>query len=111
MEVLGVSSSNTLSPADPFTPNRYSSTRKIRFTDLHRINDITDRDFGWQGIHLRVVGVCDSNSLLVASDVFTMELGDSSLLQVCRIKSDGSSLLTLGGTGNFPMAMMNLFYV
>lgn len=52
-----------------------------------------------QGIHLRVVGVCDSNSLLVASDVFTMELGDNSLLQVCRIKSDGSSLLTLGGSG------------
>lgn len=52
-----------------------------------------------QGIHLRVVGVCDSNSLLVASDVFTMELGDTSLLQVCRIKSDGSSLLTLGASG------------
>jgi hypothetical protein len=38
-----------------------------------------------------------------------MELGDSSLLQVCRIKSDGSSLVTLGGSGNFTMAMMNLF--
>ncbi|KAH7541883.1 uncharacterized protein LOC107410363 [Ziziphus jujuba] len=53
------------------------------------------------GIHLRVVGVCDSKSLVVASDVFSMELGDEILLEVCRVKLDGSSLLTLSGSGEF----------
>lgn len=54
-----------------------------------------------QGIHLRVVGVSDSKSLLVASDAFTMELPDDFLLQVCRAKSNGASLSTLSGYGNF----------
>nr|XP_011461788.1 PREDICTED: bifunctional aspartokinase/homoserine dehydrogenase 2, chloroplastic isoform X3 [Fragaria vesca subsp. vesca] len=49
-----------------------------------------------QGIHLRVVGVSDSKSLVVAS---SMELSDNSLLQLCRIKSDGSSLQTLAASG------------
>ncbi|KAM5584854.1 bifunctional aspartokinase/homoserine dehydrogenase [Rosa sericea] len=52
-----------------------------------------------QGIHLRVVGVSDSKSLVVAPDVSTMELADNSLLQLCRIKSDGSSLHTLAASG------------
>ncbi|KAL6196046.1 hypothetical protein ACLB2K_031662 [Fragaria x ananassa] len=42
-----------------------------------------------QGIHLRVVGVSDSKSLVVASDVSSMGLSDNSLLQLCRLKSDG----------------------
>lgn len=63
------------------------------FSDLH---------FGWQGIHLRVVGVCDSKSLVVASDVFSTEIGDEVLLEVCRVKLDGSSLSTLRGTGFSP---------
>ncbi|CAN6557410.1 unnamed protein product [Malus baccata var. baccata] len=54
-----------------------------------------------QGIHLRVVGVSDSKSLLVASDAFTMELPDDSLLEVCRAKSNGASLSTLSGYGEF----------
>lgn len=55
--------------------------------------------FGWQGIHLRVVGVCDSKCLVVAPDVFSMELSDNLLLEVCRVKSDSSSLLTLSSSG------------
>ncbi|XP_050112243.1 uncharacterized protein LOC126590777 [Malus sylvestris] len=54
-----------------------------------------------QGIHLRVVGVSDSKSLLVASDAFTMELPDDFLLEVCRAKSNGASLSTLSGYGEF----------
>ncbi|KAF4360257.1 hypothetical protein F8388_020548 [Cannabis sativa] len=55
-----------------------------------------------QGIRLRVVGVCDSKSLVVAPDVFSMELSDNLLLEVCRVKLDSSSsLLTLNGSGIF----------
>ncbi|CAK9165282.1 unnamed protein product [Ilex paraguariensis] len=52
-----------------------------------------------QGVRLRVVGVCDSKSLLVALDVFTMELDDTFLMEVCRVKLNGSSLLTLSNVG------------
>lgn len=52
-----------------------------------------------QGIRLRVVGVSDSKSLLVAPDLFTTELNDTFLSEVCRIKSDGSSLLKCSGFG------------
>ncbi|CAN0858126.1 Bifunctional aspartokinase/homoserine dehydrogenase [Linum grandiflorum] len=48
-----------------------------------------------QGIHLRVVGVSDSKSLVVASNVLTGELKDDFLSEVCRVKSDGSSLSKL----------------
>ncbi|KAF2300062.1 hypothetical protein GH714_007840 [Hevea brasiliensis] len=48
-----------------------------------------------QEIHLRVVGVCDSKSLVVASDVFTRELNDKFLSEVCRVKSNGLSLSKL----------------
>ncbi|KDP42905.1 hypothetical protein JCGZ_23847 [Jatropha curcas] len=48
-----------------------------------------------QGVHLRVVGVCDSKSLVAASDVFTRELNDAFLSEVCRVKLNGSSLSTL----------------
>lgn len=58
-----------------------------------------------QGVHLRVVGVCDSKSLLVASDVSTMELDDIFLIEVCRVKLHGSSLLTLGGFGECQVFM------
>ncbi|XP_060170057.1 uncharacterized protein LOC132600732 [Lycium barbarum] len=52
-----------------------------------------------QGVHLRVVGVCDSKSLVVAPDVLTTELDDSFLLEVCRVKSNGSYLQTLQDFG------------
>ncbi|KAL1832159.1 hypothetical protein DCAR_0102173 [Daucus carota subsp. sativus] len=52
-----------------------------------------------KGVRLRVVGLCDSKSLLVASDVYSMELDDSILLEVCRVKSNGSSLVTLASSG------------
>lgn len=51
------------------------------------------------GVHLRVVGVCDSRSLLVAPDVFSKELDDTLLTELCRVKLQGSSLLTLNGFG------------
>ncbi|KAJ4970879.1 hypothetical protein NE237_003978 [Protea cynaroides] len=54
-----------------------------------------------QGLILRVVGVCDSKSLLVATDVFTKQLNDSFLMEICRVKSSGSSLSLLNGLGEF----------
>ncbi|KAH9773656.1 homoserine dehydrogenase [Citrus sinensis] len=48
-----------------------------------------------QGVHLRVVGVSDSKSLVVASDVFTKEFNDNLLSEICRLKADHSSLSTL----------------
>lgn len=59
---------------------------------------------GWigsQGVHLRVVGVCDSKSLVVAApDAHASELDDKFLLEVCRVKGDGTSLSELSGFGN-----------
>ncbi|KAG8655586.1 hypothetical protein MANES_04G055488v8 [Manihot esculenta] len=52
-----------------------------------------------QGVHLRVVGVCDSKSLVVASDVFTRELNDKFLVEVCRVKLNGLSLSKLADFG------------
>lgn len=46
------------------------------------------------------MGICDSKTLLVPLDVFTMELDDASLLEVCQAKLKGSSLLTLSNSGN-----------
>lgn len=59
-----------------------------------------------QGVHLRVIGVGDSRSLVVASDVLTMELNDKILLETCRIKLGGGSLSDLSNFGNF--SILNL---
>ncbi|KAJ0266510.1 Homoserine dehydrogenase [Hirschfeldia incana] len=49
------------------------------------------------GVHLRVVGVSDSKSLVVPiDDVLKEELDDEVLSEVCSIKSAGSPLTTLG---------------
>lgn len=53
------------------------------------------------GVYLRVVGVCDSKSLIIVSDVFSMELDDKFLLEICRAKLNGSSLLTLCSSGEY----------
>ncbi|CAN0858122.1 Bifunctional aspartokinase/homoserine dehydrogenase [Linum grandiflorum] len=58
-----------------------------------------------QGIHLRVVGVSDSKSLVVASNVLTGELKDDFLSEVCRVKSDGSSLSKLVQLGDCHLHM------
>ncbi|XP_050285790.1 uncharacterized protein LOC126725266 [Quercus robur] len=50
------------------------------------------------GVHLRVVGVCDSKSSIVVSDVLSMEFDDKFLLELCQLKSNGSSLLTISTT-------------
>lgn len=52
-----------------------------------------------QGVRLRVVGVSDSKSLLVSPDVFLKELDDGLLNDICRVKSNGSSLSTLSTSG------------
>lgn len=54
-----------------------------------------------QGVRLRVVGLLDSKSMLVVSDVFTMELEDNFLMEICRAKLGGSSLLALRGFGQW----------
>ncbi|KAE8664967.1 alpha-(1,4)-fucosyltransferase-like [Hibiscus syriacus] len=51
------------------------------------------------GVHLRVVGVSDSKSLVIASDVTQKELDDDILAEVYRVKSVGSSLSTLTSLG------------
>lgn len=59
-----------------------------------------------QGVHLRVVGVSDSKSLVVASDVFTKEFNDNLLSEICRLKADRSSLSTLiSGFGGNPLVL------
>ncbi|XP_057782144.1 uncharacterized protein LOC131000315 [Salvia miltiorrhiza] len=52
-----------------------------------------------QGLRLRVVGVCDSKSMVAIPDVLTSEFRDDFLLQLCEIKSNGSSFLDLTKTG------------
>ncbi|XP_010931474.1 uncharacterized protein [Elaeis guineensis] len=52
-----------------------------------------------QGVVLRMVGVCDSRSLLVVDDVATKGMKDSFLMEICRAKSSGSSLASLLSLG------------
>ncbi|XP_075522028.1 homoserine dehydrogenase isoform X1 [Primulina tabacum] len=52
-----------------------------------------------QRLRLSVVGVCDSKSMVVAPDVYRSELDDEFLLQICEVKSSGSSLETLSDGG------------
>uniref|UniRef100_A0A7N0RIG2 Homoserine dehydrogenase n=1 Tax=Kalanchoe fedtschenkoi TaxID=63787 RepID=A0A7N0RIG2_KALFE len=54
-----------------------------------------------QGVRLRVLGVSDSKTLLAVSNVSTAELDDGSLLEICRVKSRGSSFTALAGFGEF----------
>lgn len=53
-----------------------------------------------QGIHLRVLGVCDSQSLLLAAKVREAELSDECLKNICHLKSSGSPLSSLDSIGN-----------
>ncbi|XP_031248280.1 uncharacterized protein LOC116106061 isoform X2 [Pistacia vera] len=57
------------------------------------------------GVHLRVVGICDSKSMVVSSDVLTRELNDNLISQVCRVKSNRSSLSTLTAFGECQVFM------
>lgn len=45
------------------------------------------------------MGVCDSKSLVAIPDVLTSEFRDDFLLQLCQIKSNGSSFLDLADIG------------
>ncbi|KAL2945602.1 Bifunctional aspartokinase/homoserine dehydrogenase 1 [Bienertia sinuspersici] len=53
------------------------------------------------GLRLRVVGVADSKSLLSVPDIFTTELDDDSINEICRLKSNGSSLDSLTSLGDY----------
>lgn len=53
-----------------------------------------------QGVRLRVVCVCDSKSMIVVKDVSVQELDDEFLLQLCNLKSQGSSLATFNNLGD-----------
>ncbi|CAO2840983.1 unnamed protein product [Amaranthus hypochondriacus] len=53
------------------------------------------------GVRLRVVGVADSKSLLSVPDIFTTELDDHSINQICQLKFDGSSLSSLSSLGDY----------
>ncbi|CAN7067610.1 hypothetical protein IGI04_041086 [Brassica rapa subsp. trilocularis] len=59
------------------------------------------------GVHLRVVGVSDSKSLVVPVDVLKEELDDELLSVVCRIKSAGSPLTTLDALGKGEYRVFN----
>ncbi|KAL9280171.1 putative homoserine dehydrogenase [Arabidopsis thaliana] len=48
------------------------------------------------GVHIRVIGVYDSKSLVAPMDVLKEELNDELLSEVCLIKSTGSALSKLG---------------
>lgn len=56
-----------------------------------------------------MVGVCDSTSLIGASDVVNEELDDAILMEVCRVKASGASLTTLGNLGNKKSCNLFLF--
>ncbi|KAD4178499.1 hypothetical protein E3N88_27090 [Mikania micrantha] len=45
-----------------------------------------------KGIHLRVVGVCDSKMFLVTPDVLSTEFDDAFLMDICKTKFDRLSL-------------------
>ncbi|XP_068659982.1 uncharacterized protein [Aristolochia californica] len=65
---------------------------------LHHIID-TRSLHAKQGLLLRVVGVSDSQTLVVAPDVFTTGLNDNYLAELCRLKSSGSSLTAMNKFG------------
>lgn len=49
---------------------------------------------------MRVIGVRDSRSLVLASDVLTTELNDKILMEICHVKLGGGSLSNLSSFGN-----------
>nr|TKW07616.1 hypothetical protein SEVIR_7G318751v2 [Setaria viridis] len=53
-----------------------------------------------QGVAVRMVGVADSSSLLVADDVHSSGLDDALLTQLCAAKAAGSPLSALLGQGH-----------
>ncbi|XP_039823752.1 bifunctional aspartokinase/homoserine dehydrogenase 2, chloroplastic-like isoform X3 [Panicum virgatum] len=56
-----------------------------------------------QGVAIRVVGVADSSSLLVADDVNSSGLDDALLTHLCAAKSAGSPLSSLLSQGNYQL--------
>lgn len=45
------------------------------------------------------MAICDSKQVVVARDVFETEINDGFLSDICRLKSEGSCLSTLCGSG------------
>ncbi|KAL9260770.1 Bifunctional aspartokinase/homoserine dehydrogenase 1-like protein [Drosera capensis] len=54
-----------------------------------------------QGVRLRVVGVADSKSMVVATEAVITELEDGVLDKICRIKYDGGLLSSLESDGSY----------
>eukprot|EP00252_Welwitschia_mirabilis_P008927 TRINITY_DN21193_c0_g1_i2.p1 TRINITY_DN21193_c0_g1~~TRINITY_DN21193_c0_g1_i2.p1 ORF type:complete len:380 (+),score=69.89 TRINITY_DN21193_c0_g1_i2:305-1444(+) len=48
-----------------------------------------------QGVHIRVLGVCDSQSLVISANPQGGELRDDCLSKICHLKSSGSNLSLL----------------
>ncbi|KZV42793.1 homoserine dehydrogenase family protein [Dorcoceras hygrometricum] len=65
---------------------------------LHHIVSCRDIHHN-QRLRLSVVGVCDSKSMVVAPNVCSSEFDDDFLLQICELKSSGSSLEALSDLG------------
>lgn len=61
-----------------------------------------------QGVRLRVVGVCDSKSMVVVPDILTSELHDDFLLQLCKLKSSGASLQEVADIGTLVLLICYL---
>ena len=112
MEALADNFFNTLSLSDRFTPKWYFSLFRMnpKLTDVNVWTNTVSSSvvkilllfcfsFWGQGVHLRVVGVSDSKSLVVPVDVLKEELDDELLSEVCSVKSAGSALTTLGALG------------
>ncbi|XP_054793630.1 uncharacterized protein LOC129299195 [Prosopis cineraria] len=65
-----------------------------RYLLQHIINTRSLHSF--KGFYLRVVGICDSQCLVVTRDLLHKDLDDSLLLKACQVKKNGSSLSILG---------------
>ncbi|CAN6453735.1 unnamed protein product [Victoria cruziana] len=55
-----------------------------------------------QGLHIGVVGICDSRSLLLVKDAMISAMSDECLLEICKLKASGAFMPTLSSNfGNF----------
>ncbi|KAF3787499.1 hypothetical protein EJ110_NYTH17248 [Nymphaea thermarum] len=55
-----------------------------------------------QGLHIGVVGICDSRSLLLVNDAMVSGMSDECLLEICKLKASAAFLPMLSSKfGNF----------
>ncbi|CAN6453736.1 unnamed protein product [Victoria cruziana] len=58
-----------------------------------------------QGLHIGVVGICDSRSLLLVKDAMISAMSDECLLEICKLKASGAFMPTL--SSNFGLAFVD----